>query len=225
MPVFVHLASHRDLPAIRRGGIALVKRRGVRARAVYALPVTRNFNLSHQWLRELRRHGGGFMLGIYFRLPPDEPVELGHYHLPHRTVSAAEAVALMLAAEGRDPAAARAADAASGAVQRGRALPASPEGYEVLIPRAIARSEILRVKALPQVAGWRYRPGAHGRPPVACLRGERGAWGLRRLERAVEAAEAAGLPSATTLFSREASSFRRVERLQAARKGKGETKD
>jgi hypothetical protein len=209
MPVFVHLTSHRHLRAIRRGGIG-PKRPG----GVYALPVTRNFQISHQWLRELRRSGGGTIVGVYFRIPDDELVEVGHYHLPHREMRAAEAVALMLEAERNDPAAARAADRASRAVQRGRALPASPEGYEIRIARRIEPAEILRIKALPQRVGWRYRPGANGAAPTACLWAERGAWGIRRLERAAERAEAAGRPVRATLFSRDVSSRRRAGRAR-----------
>lgn len=212
MPVFVHLTSHRNLRSIRRGGIG----RG-RSGGVYALPVTRSFQISHQWLRELRRAGGGTLFGVYFRIPDDEPVEIGHYHRPHRSMTAAEAVAVMLEAETSDPAAARAADSGSRAIARGRALPSSPEGFQVLIPRRIEPGEILRVKALPQVVGWRYRPDANGTPPSACLWVERGVWGIRRLERAVERAEAAGRPVKATLFSRDEASFRRVERLRRGR--------
>lgn len=219
MPVFVHLASHRNLASIRRTGLALVKRR-YRPRGVHALPVTRNFQISHQWLRELRRSGGGTIVGVYFRIPDDELVEVGHYDSLHREMRAAEAVALMLAAERHDPAAARAADAGSRAVRRGHALPTSPEGFEVVVRRAIAPAEILRVKALPQVVGWRHRPGAHGTRPCACLCCERGTYGIRRLERAVEADEAAGRPPRATLFGRDDDSFRRARRLKAAREGR-----
>ncbi|HEX8263010.1 MAG TPA: hypothetical protein VF547_09065 [Allosphingosinicella sp.] len=212
MPVFVHLTSHRNLRSIRRGGI-----RAGRSAGVHALPVTRNFQISHQWLRELRRGGGGTVFGVYFRIRDDEPVEIGHYHRPHRPMTAAEAVAVMLEAESNDPGAARVADSGSRAIARGRVLPSSPEGFEVLIPRPIAPAEILRVKALPQVVGWRYRPGANGAAPSACLWAERGVWGIRRLERAVERAEAAGRPAPATLFTRDQASFRRVERLRRGR--------
>jgi hypothetical protein len=216
MPVFVHLTSHRNVDAIRRGGIRLVKRR-IRPSGVHAMPVTRSFNISHQWVRELRRSGGGTIVGIYFRIPDDEPVEIGHYDSLHVPLSAAEAVALMLAAEGKDPAAARAADKASKAVARGRALPSSPEGFEVVIPRAIAPSEILRIRTVPQVTGWRYRPGANGARPCACICCERGAYGVTRLLRRVEEDEAAGRTPKAQLFGRPDRSWRRVEALKAAR--------
>ena len=217
MAVFVHLTSHRNVASIGRVGISLRKQEGIRARGVYALPVTRNFYVSHQWLRELKRSGGGTIVGVYFRIPDDEVVEVGHYGRGCVRTTAAEAVALMLAAEERDPVAAREADRQSKAVQRGRRLPSSPEGYEVVIPRRIEPSEIIRVRALPQVGGWRYRPRANGEPPCACLCCERGQYGVRKLLRRVEEAEAAGEPTKVNLFGREADSFERVERRRKKR--------
>jgi hypothetical protein len=134
----------------------------------------------------------------------------------------AEAAALVMAAAGRDPAAARAADRASKAVKNGRILPSSPEGFEVVIPRRIARSEILRVKPLPQVVGWRHRPGAHGAPPCACICCERGRYGIRRLLARVEAEEAGGRIPKLALFGRDEASYRRVVRLAQARGKRGD---
>ena len=216
MPVFVHLTLHSNVASIRRGGIGLRKRR-FRPRGVYALPVTRNFYVSHQWLRELRRHGGGTIVAVYFRVPDDEPVEVGHYNSLHVPMTAAESAALLLAAETRDPAAERARDRQSKAVQRGRRLPASPEGYEVVIPRRIEPREIIRVKALPQVVGWRHRPGANGTPPCTCLCCARGEYGIRKLLRRVEEAEASDTPTKVVMFGREEDSFRRVDRLRQRR--------
>ncbi|HET7229678.1 MAG TPA: hypothetical protein VFJ16_06740 [Longimicrobium sp.] len=219
MPVFVHLTAHGNLPSIRRGGIKPWKRR-YRPRGVYAMPVTPNFYVSHQWLRELRRNGGGTVVAVYFRVPDDELVEVGHYNSLHATMTAAQAVALLLQAEARVPANERARDKASKAVQRGTRLPASPEGYEVIIPRRIEASEIIRVKSLPQVVGWRYMPGANGTPPCTCICCAGGQYGIRKLLRRVEEAEAGGKPTRVVVFGREDDSFRRVERLREARKQK-----
>jgi hypothetical protein len=219
MPVFVHLTAERNIASIRRNGIA-VRKKKFRPRGVYAMPVTRNFYVSHQWLRELKRARGGTISGVYFRIPDDELVEVGHYNsLPVR-MSAAEAVAHMMAAEQRDPTSSRAGDEQSKAVQKRRQMPSSPEGYEVIISRKIERSEIIRVMALPQVVGWRYRPGSNGKPPCACICCERGVYGIRKLERAVEEAEAEDKPTKIVLFGREEVSFRRVARLRA-QKGTG----
>ena len=216
MPVFVHLTLHSNVASIRRGGIGLRKRR-FRPRGVYAMPVTRNFYVSHQWLRELRRHGGGTIVAVYFRVPDDEPVEVGHYDSLYVPMTAAESAALLLAAETRDPAAERVRDRQSKAVQRGARLPSSPEGFEVVIPRRIEPREIIRVKALPQVVGWRHRPGANGTPPCTCLCCARGEYGIRKLLRRVEEAEASDTPTKVVMFGREEDSFRRVDRLRQRR--------
>lgn len=220
MPVFVHLTSQRNLASIRRGGIGAIKKR-LRPRGVYAMPVTPNFQVSHQWLRELRRLGGGTILGIYFRIPDEEPVEIGHYDSLHLPMTAAEAVALMLAAEEQEPGAARAMDRASKAVRNRRTLPSSPEGFEVIVPRVIAPSEIVRVKALPQIVGWRYRPGANGTKPCICICCERGSYGVGKLLRRVEEAEAAGRRPDFEIFGRDQKSWNRVERMKQEREKEG----
>lgn len=211
MPVFVHLTSHRNVKSIRRTGIRATDR------GVHAMPVTRNFYVSHQWLRELRRAGGGTIVAVYFRISDDELVRVGHYNGPLVEMTAAEAVALMLTAEERDPAPARARDRASKAVQRGRVLPSSPEGYEVLVGRRIGADEITRIKVPPQVVGWRYQPGANGGRPCACVCCSRGTFGIRKLLRRVEEAEAADRTPPAVLFGRNAASDARIERMRAAR--------
>jgi hypothetical protein len=143
MAMFIHLAPETKAKAILRSGLRLPRRIAGRTRAVHALPLTRNYALSHQWLRELKRSGQRTFVAVHFRLPDDELVELGHYGRPHRRMTAAEAVAVMM----------KAADA---------------EGYEVRIFRAVGPKEIHAVRAIRQVLGWRYFPGAHGRRPCPC---------------------------------------------------------
>jgi len=56
-------------------------------------------------------------------------------------------------------------------------------GYEIVVPRAIPARDIHRVRHVPQVVGWRYFPGSHGRPPCpcpVCTHGEYGAASIRR---------------------------------------------
>jgi hypothetical protein len=163
MAMFVHLAPESRLARIRRNGISRSRRAiGAVPRGAFAVPVTRNFYVSHQWLREIKRRDGGTIAGIYFRIPDEEMVWVGHYNQAHRQMTAAEAVAEFSRAE-------------------------NPEGWEVIIPRRIEAKEIHRTKSLPQVLGWRYFPKAKGKPPFCtckyCTRGDYGARKLRtRLE-------------------------------------------
>ena len=111
--MFVHLTTESRIPRIRRNGIARLRKTvGTSPEGVYAVPVARNFYASHQWLRELKRRNQGPIAGIYFRVPDEQQVWIGHYGQPHRLVAAAEAVAQFLKAD----------DAA---------------GWEVIVPRRI----------------------------------------------------------------------------------------
>lgn len=168
MAMFVHLAPESLIARFRRSGIASRRKTtGVLPRGVFAVPVTRDFYLSHQWLRELKRRGKGPVAAVYFRIDDDEPVWVGHYGQAHRRMTAAQAVAEFMAAETR-------------------------EGWEVVIPRRIAANEIHRVRRLRQVVGWRYYPDAHGKKPCPCpycTRGEYGAASIRRRLGTKEAVE------------------------------------
>lgn len=147
MAQFVHLAGSHDVDSIRRAGIKVHRRWGPSQqgfhRAVYAMPVIDNFYVSHQWLRELKRRGQRTIMGIYFRIPDDLPVLVGHYNENHARMTADQAVGLMFHAD-------------------------QAEGWEVLIDRKIEPSEIFKIQTLPQVLGWRYYPGAKGRKPCGC---------------------------------------------------------
>jgi len=125
------------------------------------MPVTRNFFVSHQWLRELKRRGQGAIAAVYFRVPDHESVWLGHYRQAHREMTAAEAAAAIL-----------------------RASPA--EGFEVIIPRRIQAKEIHRVRMLPQVVGWRYYPDSHGKRPCGCPYCQYAQYGAKSLRQKYE---------------------------------------
>lgn len=160
MAIFVHLAPESRVRLIQRNGINRLRRSTDRhPRGVFAMPVTRSFYVSHQWLRELKRGGRRTIVGVYFRLPDEQEVWMGHYGSVHQKTSAAEAVGEFMAAEIR-------------------------EGWEVVIPRRIAPHELIRVRPLPQVVGWRYFPGAKGKAPFcACKYCTRGQYGTQRLRR------------------------------------------
>ncbi len=157
--MFVHLAPESTVARIRRSGISrLRKASGDFPGGVFAVPVTRNFFLSHQWLRELKRRGKGPIAGVYFRIRDEERVWVGHYGRAHRWMTAAQAVAAFMSGEAQ-------------------------EGWEVIIPRRIAADEIHWMRVLRQIFGWRYYPGAHGKRPCACsfcTRGEYKSASIRR---------------------------------------------
>lgn len=143
MATFVHITSERDARQAAKRGLSTYRTRHETVPfAVFAVPVIPNFTLSHQWVRELKRRGQRLMSGVYFRIPDDEQLFMGHYHHPHQWMSAAEAVATMMT------------------------LP-DGRGFEVLIPRAITAAEIQKVQTLPHV-GWRYFPNAHNHYPCPC---------------------------------------------------------
>jgi hypothetical protein len=147
MALFVHLAPEKRSASIRRSGIK-PQRIGEATwqgygRVVFAMPVTNDFFVSHQWLRELKRGGQKTIVGVYFRIPDDQTVMVGHYNQAHTQMSANEAAGLIFN------------------------LP-NAEGYEIIIPRQIDADEIHDIKPLPQVLGWRYYPDSKGRKPCGC---------------------------------------------------------
>jgi len=157
MAMFVHLAPESRVALIRRNGIRRLRRAwGDFPGGIFAVPVTRNFYLSHQWLRELKRRNAGAIAGVYFRIPDEEWVWVGHYGQAHRWMTASAAVAQFVSGE-------------------------ATEGWEVIVPRRIGPGEIHRVRRLPQVLGWRYMPGSHGRTPCGCDFCQRGQYGAGRI--------------------------------------------
>ena len=156
MALFVHLATHEDAGSIRRAGITRLRQWGSQPHGVFAMPVVLNFVVGHQWLRELKRRNAGPILGVYFRIPDEESVWVGHYHGRHQRMTAAQAAAFVMRA-------------------------AEPLGFQVIIPRIIGRQELHKIRTLPQVVGWRYFPGAHGKPPCGCDYCQRAEYGARQV--------------------------------------------
>jgi hypothetical protein len=114
------------------------------------MPVVQNFVLSHQWVREIKKRGFRVAVGVYFRVPDDQPVWAGLYNAEKARVTAAKAAEQL---------------------SREQLL-----GFEVVIPRSIQASEIRAVRQLPQGLGWRHFPDAHRKGIFCgceyCQRGE-----------------------------------------------------
>ena len=142
MPRFIHLAPEPLIRRIRRNGIQPTCIRGWGQhwhlpgvdRLVWSFPVTPNYAVSHQWLRELKREGAKTLVAVVFRIDDDEPVFVRHYSQFPRAMTAAAAVGVILSQP-------------------------EPLGYEVMIPRRIKRSEIVAVRHVAQKLGWRTIPG------------------------------------------------------------------
>jgi hypothetical protein len=144
MALFVHITSDTHIASFRRGGIKVSEYTHDAPPSVFAVPVTPNFVMTHQWLREMRRSGQRTMCAVYFRIPDDEIVYSGRYNQPRRQRTAAQTVAWWLKAK-------------------------DTAGFEVLIPRKIDKREIVRVRHLRQVIGWRYSPESHTRFFCGCI--------------------------------------------------------
>ncbi|MGW7199128.1 HEAT repeat domain-containing protein [Streptomyces chryseus] len=162
MAMFVHVTSAANAPRIRRAGIRAESSGQGGTRGAYCFPVLPSYTLTHQWLRELARFGSrGGLVAVHVRLDDDQHVLVGHYADRVRGAQAA-----VPAAE---------------AVRRIAALD-DPRGWEVFVPRAIRPREVHRIRAAPQVMGWRYQPDAHGVRPCTCYGCRvRGGYGARRL--------------------------------------------
>jgi hypothetical protein len=155
MPIFVHIASGDLATKARRGGLRPGKK-GRFLNGVFAMPVTPNFQITHQWVREIKQWQPGAVVGVYFRIPDSEQVHVGHYGGPHARMSAAEAAAHVMEQTGMT-------------------------GVEVIIPRRIDAKEIVRVRSLPQLVGWRHYPGVHGERPRSCPCCQKGVYGSRKI--------------------------------------------
>jgi hypothetical protein len=72
MAMFVHLTPEKNVKAIPRSRITRLHKSDSRPGGVDAMPVTRNFYVSHQWLRELKRGGQWTICAVYFHIPDEQ---------------------------------------------------------------------------------------------------------------------------------------------------------
>ena len=145
MPILTHLTPEKDASSIRRSGIKAISSGWGTPKGVFCMPRLPNFLVTHQWLRELKRGGHRTIIGVDFRLSSHEPVWVGHYGQIHEEMSVGRAIGLLMT------------------------IP-NPFGFEVIVPRPIRPDELIRVRTLRQVLGWRYHPDAHGKRPTCTCR-------------------------------------------------------
>jgi len=163
MAQFIHLADERLAKRIEKMGIKPSAHWRTKVKYVFAVPVLKDFMVSHQWLRELKRRGMRTLVAVQFRLPDEEPVRVGAYNEEPIETTAVGAVRVFRAHT-------------------------SPLGLEVTIPRKIVPGEIMRVYEPTQLVGWRFYPGAKGKKPCSCPYCSRGDINARRLRlREIEA--------------------------------------
>lgn len=100
------------------------------------MPVTQDFYISHQWLRELKRRGIRTLVGVYFKLNSSELVWYAKYNEAHKKVELGNALSEFLKTDDK-------------------------MGFEFILDRKVEAKEIGKIKQLPQNIGWRYKPDSH----------------------------------------------------------------
>lgn len=134
MPRFVHIADKKNAKKIEKNGIKIGKGRN----GIFCMPVTNEFSISHQWLRELKRNGAKTLVGVYFKIESNEKLWYGKYFENHQYEEAGIALKEFKSIEDK-------------------------LGFEFFIERKIEPNEISKIKSLPQNIGWRYSPTSHER--------------------------------------------------------------
>nr|WP_156469931.1 HEAT repeat domain-containing protein [Leptospira alstonii] len=144
MSIFLHLTSLQNKNRIFRSGIKTspVHYENIR-RGIFCMPVIPDFSITHQWLREIKRFSNGPVIGVYFRIADSELVWSGKYNEELLSSSAVESFQTL------------------GSIE-------DPFGFQVILPRKVARKEIVKIKNLPQTIGWRYSPEARKKPRCLC---------------------------------------------------------
>jgi hypothetical protein len=165
MARFIHLTDERLLGRLKKSGIRRTFWGRDKLRCVYAVPVLRDFQVSHQWLRELKNRGIRTIGAVQFKIPDEEEVLVGRFSEEPIEVTAAQAAKVFM-------------DHPTGL------------GLQVLIRRRIEAKEISRTYVPTQIVGWRYSPEAHGKPPYCgCEFCQRGLIKNRKIREKYEAAQ------------------------------------
>ncbi len=139
MPTLVHISSAENEKRIVHTGIKLGKYNGI----IYFMPHTKDFLISHQWVRKLKRSGIKNFIAVDFKLKGEEKVWFGKYTESHDQMSLSDTISHFLDEEDK-------------------------LGYEFFIERKINPNEILRTGNIPKPMFWRYEPKAHGKKPCQC---------------------------------------------------------
>lgn len=112
------------------------------AEGVFAMPVVPDFAVTYQWLRELRRWRRERLVGVYFTLPSDQMVLVGRFGREKRRGPIGEVLPELLT---------------------------QPAGAEILIPRAVLRTEVTKIRAVRQDVGWVENPDTPHKFDCVCI--------------------------------------------------------
>lgn len=149
MATFIHMADERKQKAIQKNGIKSISKHENK-KGIYCFPVLKDYMISHQWSREIRRSGIRNYICIQFTIDDDEMVLIGKYNEKHVEVTASEAVKIAMDHD-------------------------DPNGLEVFIQHRIHPDNIKRIYSAPRIIGWRFYPSAKGQKPFCrckyCQRG------------------------------------------------------
>lgn len=149
MPRLVHLARASQRRSIERSGLRGARRpvlnedkKWVEHRhVIYAMPMTTNFALTYQWVRELGRWHDEKLIAVHLRIPSEEAVLVGRYSEAHVLMPLGEAIPRLLRA---------------------------PDGNEIVVLRPVRATEIVRVAEVTQRVGWIETPEQHGKSDCLC---------------------------------------------------------
>jgi len=139
MAQLVHITGAGSANRIKRNGINKGDYNGL----VYFMPVTKDYYVSHQWCRELKRSGIKCFCAVYFTLPDEETVWHGHYNSSHMQDRLSVAIGKFM-------------------------VSTDQMGYEFYTDKRIEKSLIQKVVDIPKPIGWRYFPTSHEKKPCFC---------------------------------------------------------
>lgn len=143
MATFVHLTPARGVQQVLQGGIRASQARHDLPRGVLCQPVLAHFYATHQWIGEARAYGDPRIFGVYFRIPDDEAVMVGHFGEPHARMAAASASEIITNFD-------------------------DPLAYEIVVQRDIGLKDILQTQEIGALIGWWYDAKTETRRLCAC---------------------------------------------------------
>ena len=138
MACFVHFTDEKNKNSIIKNGI---KTSNVHIdeikKGLFCMPVIPDYYATHQWVREIKQYSSGnIIIAIYFKIQDDENVLCGKYTEKLIETKAAEAHNIFISLEDK-------------------------MGFQTIVLRNISKNEIVKIKNISQIFGWRHFPKSH----------------------------------------------------------------